>query len=146
MRSSASSPCASWGGRSRPRPRSGLQAPARVSLLRGLRSIQEELGEVEAGEGEGGEGGTGGGPVAELRRKLEEAGLPEEASREAKRELDRIAGMPPSSPQYGMTLTYLEWMASLPWKETEGRAIDSMRARQVLDEDHYDHEKVKDAS
>jgi ATP-dependent Lon protease len=99
-----------------------------------LRSIQKELGEDE--EDDGG--------VAELRRRIEEAGLPEEARREAERELKRLAGLVPASPEHGMLLTYLEWMASLPWSKVGGGTIDIQVARQVLEEDHYDLEKVKD--
>jgi ATP-dependent Lon protease len=99
-----------------------------------LRSIQRELGEEE-------ESGT---EVAELRRRIEEAGLPEEARREADRELSRLAGLPPASPEHGMIVTYLDWMASLPWSKLTGGTIDIARSRQVLDEDHYDLEKIKD--
>jgi ATP-dependent Lon protease len=99
-----------------------------------LRSIQKELGEEE---GSGGE-------AAELRRRIEEAGLPDEAKREAERELGRLANLSPASPEHGMIVTYLEWMASLPWSKLAGGAIDIHRARQVLDEDHFDLEKVKD--
>ncbi|MCI0545855.1 MAG: endopeptidase La [Candidatus Rokubacteria bacterium] len=100
-----------------------------------LRSIQQELGEEE---------GTGTGDVADLRRRIEEAALPDEARREAERELQRLAGIPPSSPEHGMIHTYLEWMASLPWQKLTGGSIDIARARAVLDEDHFDLEKVKD--
>ncbi len=99
-----------------------------------LRSIQKELGEEEGG----------GDQVAELRRRIEEAGLPDEAKREAERELGRLAGLSPASPEHGMIVTYLEWMASLPWTKLAGGTIDIHRARQVLDEDHFDLEKVKD--
>jgi ATP-dependent Lon protease len=99
-----------------------------------LRSIHKELGEEE-GEDDS---------AAELRRKIEEAGLPEEARREAERELKRLEGMTPASAEHGMTLTYLEWLASLPWNKTDGGPIDVRRAREVLDEDHYDLEKIKD--
>jgi ATP-dependent Lon protease len=99
-----------------------------------LRSIQKELGEEEGG----------GDQAAELRRRLEEAGLPEEARREAERELGRLANLSPASPEHGMVVSYLEWMASLPWVKTAGGSIDVRRAREVLDEDHFDLEKVKD--
>jgi ATP-dependent Lon protease len=99
-----------------------------------LRSIQRELGESESTDG-----GT-----AELRRRIEEAALPEEARREAERELSRLASIPPASPEHGMIITYLEWMASLPWNALGGGIIDIRRARQVLDEDHFDLEKIKD--
>ena len=99
-----------------------------------LRSIQRELGD----EGEAGS------DVTALRRRLEEANLPEEARREAERELDRLAGISPASPEHGMIHTYLEWLVSLPWSKEDAGAIDMRRARQVLDEDHFDLEKVKD--
>jgi ATP-dependent Lon protease len=98
-----------------------------------VRSIQRELGDEE-----------GGSEVAELRRRLEEAGLPEEARREAERELARLSNLSPASPEYGMIRTYLDVMTSLPWNRLDGGTIDIHRARQVLDEDHYDLDKVKD--
>ena len=100
-----------------------------------LRSIQRELGDDEGG---------GDSQVAELRRRTEEARLPDEARREAERELNRLAGISPASPEHGMILTYLEWMGSLPWSKLSGGTIDIRRARQVLDEDHFDLEKIKD--
>jgi ATP-dependent Lon protease len=98
-----------------------------------LRSIQRELGE---GEDQA--------EVAELRRRLDEANLPEEARREATRELDRLASLPPVSPEYGIIRTYLDWLLSLPWNRLGGGPIDVRRARQVLDEDHYDLDTIKD--
>src|SRR5919198_1852337 len=98
------------------------------------KTIQKELGE------EGGDDTE----VAELRRRIEEARLPDEARREAERELKRLAGMQPGSPERGMVVTYLEWIASLPWSKTDGGTIDIRRAREVLDEDHYDLDKIKD--
>jgi ATP-dependent Lon protease len=99
-----------------------------------LRSIQRELGEDEGSDSQ----------VAELRRRIDEARPPEEARREAERELGRLAGIPPASPEHGMVVSYLEWIAGLPWTVASGGAIDIQRARQVLDDDHYDLEKVKD--
>jgi ATP-dependent Lon protease len=99
-----------------------------------LRSIQRELGEDREGDEQAGE----------LRRRIEEAGLPDEARREAERELVRLAGLSPSSPEHGMIGTYLEWMASLPWSKVDGGTIDIGRAREVLDQDHFDLEKIKD--
>src|SRR3989449_412272 len=98
------------------------------------KTIQKELGEDGDDDSE----------VTELRRRIEEAGLPDEARREAERELKRLAGMQPGSPERGMVLAYLEWMASLPWSKTDGGTIDIRRAREVLDEDHFDLEKIKD--
>lgn len=114
--------------------RERLSKTQREYILREqLRSIQRELGE----EPEGGD-------TSDLRRRVEEAHLPDEARREAERELGRLATLPAASPEHGMIRTYLEWMASLPWSTLTGGAIDIARARRVLDEDHYDLEKVKD--
>ncbi|HEX5450744.1 MAG TPA: LON peptidase substrate-binding domain-containing protein, partial [Candidatus Limnocylindrales bacterium] len=105
----------------------------REALLREqLRSIQAELGE-----------GAGGGEVADLRRRLEEAKLPDEARREAERELERFAAIPEASPERGMIRSWLEWMADLPWAVTSGGAIEVAKARVILDEDHYDLDEVK---
>jgi ATP-dependent Lon protease len=98
------------------------------------KTIQKELGEDGEDDTE----------VGELRRRIEEAGLPDEPRREAERELKRLAGMQPGSPERGMVVTYLEWIASLPWSKTDGGTIDIRRARAVLDEDHYDLDKIKD--
>ena len=98
------------------------------------KTIQKELGED----------GDDDSDVTELRRRIDEAGLPEEARREAERELKRLAGMQPGSPERGMIVTYLEWLASLPWTTMSGGSIDIRRAREVLDEDHYDLDKIKD--
>jgi ATP-dependent Lon protease len=99
-----------------------------------LRSIQRELGEEDESTSD----------VTALRRRVEEAALPEEARREPERELARLAGLSPASPEHGMIHTYLEWLVSLPWSKEDAGAIDIHRARQVLDEDHFDLEKVKD--
>jgi len=99
-----------------------------------LKSIQRELGEAEGADTQ----------VAELRRRLDEAHLPDEARREAERELTRLASVPQASPEHGIIVSYLEWMASLPWTALGGGAIDIRRARQVLDEDHFDLDKIKD--
>src|SRR5207247_11150227 len=69
---------------------------------------------------------------------------PDEARRAAGREPKRLAGMQPGSPERGMVVSYLEWIASLPWSKTDGGTIDIRRARDVLDEDHYDLDKIKD--
>jgi ATP-dependent Lon protease len=99
-----------------------------------VRSIQRELGDEDGGAGE----------VAELRRRLEEADLPDEARRETERELSRLANLSPASPEHGMIRTYLEWMVSLPWARLDGGIIDIHHARRILDEDHYDLDKIKD--
>ncbi|OGT24785.1 MAG: endopeptidase La, partial [Gammaproteobacteria bacterium RIFCSPHIGHO2_12_38_15] len=98
-----------------------------------VRSIQKELGEDEDSMETG-----------ELKKRLEAAGLSEEAHREAWRELERLSNIPTASPEHGVIVTYLDWLASLPWKKLTGGTIDIVRARQILDEDHYDLEKIKD--
>jgi ATP-dependent Lon protease len=100
-----------------------------------LKSIQRELGEPEGGADT---------QLGDLRRRIEEARLPDEARREAERELARLASVPQASPEHGLIVSYLEWMASLPWSVTGGAAIDVIRARRVLDEDHFDLDKIKD--
>ena len=96
-----------------------------------LHAIQRELGE------EGGE-------VADLRKRLSELRLPEEARREAERELGRLERIPDVSPEHGMIRSYLDWLLSVPWGKTTGGPIDLVKAREILDRDHYDLDKIKD--
>lgn len=99
-----------------------------------LKAIQRELGEGSETEAE----------VTELRQKIEESGMPEEAAKEARRELDRLSKLPPAAAEYGVIKTYLDWLTTLPWsKSTEGE-IDVAKARQILNDEHYDLEKIKD--
>ncbi len=103
-------------------------------LRQQLKAIQEELGEEDEQQAE----------LNELRQRIEEAGLPEEAQKAAERELSRLEKLPPVAAEYGVIRTYLEWLVDLPWsKETEDN-LDISHAREVLDEDHYDLEEVKD--
>ncbi len=99
-----------------------------------LKAIQEELGE------ESDEIAT----VNSLREKIEEAHMPEEALKEAQRELSRLEKLPAMSPEYGVIRSYLDTLVALPWDKSTGKKIDVSYARQVLDEDHYDLEKIKD--
>ncbi len=99
-----------------------------------LKAIQRELGETDETQAE----------VEELREQVENSGMPEEAEREANRELDRLSKIPPASAEYGVIKSYLDWLVSLPWDvSTEGN-VDVVEARKVLDRDHYNMEKVKD--
>jgi ATP-dependent Lon protease len=98
-----------------------------------LKAIQKELGEGDDASRD----------VEELRAKLEAAGMAEAVKTEALRELNRLARMSPSSPEHGMARTWLEWMASLPWAVSSGSHVDVKRAAEILNEDHYDLEKVK---
>ena len=103
-------------------------------LRQQLKAIQEELGEADEQQAE----------INELRERLEQAGLPEEAQKAAERELSRLEKLPPVAAEYGVIRTYLEWLVDLPWsKETEDN-LDIGHAREVLDEDHYDLDEVKD--
>ncbi|HEU5422332.1 MAG TPA: endopeptidase La [Nitrolancea sp.] len=99
-----------------------------------LKAIQKELGETNEQEAE----------ATELRAKIDEAGMPEEAEREARRELERLSKLPPAAAEYGMIRTYLDWMVSLPWNHSTEGVIDIAHTRQVLDEDHYDLEQLKE--
>ena len=114
---------------------SEMEASQREYFLRQqLKAIQEELGEGDADQAE----------LTELRRQLDEAGLPEEADRQARRELDRLSRLPSAAAEYGVIRTYLDWLVSLPWNVATEDNLDLRRARRVLDEDHYDLEKVKE--
>ena len=98
------------------------------------KDIERELKDLS---GEGVETG-------ELRRRLEEADLPDEARKEAERELARLARMPAGHPEYGVAEDYLDWLLALPWHESTEAVTDLGRAREVLDRDHYDRAEVKD--
>jgi ATP-dependent Lon protease len=114
---------------------SEMESSQREYFLRQqLKAIQEELGEGDEQQAE----------VAELRAQIEEAHLPEEADKQARRELDRLTKLPPAAAEYGVIRTYLEWILSLPWNKTTEDDLDLQHARRVLDEDHYDLEKIKD--
>jgi ATP-dependent Lon protease len=103
-------------------------------LRQQLKAIRKELGESEEGQSE----------VDEYVEKLEEADLPEEARKEAERELKRLASMSPQSAEYSVIKTYLDWLLDIPWKETSEDQTDIERARAVLDEDHYGLDDVKE--
>jgi len=99
-----------------------------------LKAIQKELGEGDDGSKD----------IEELRKKIEEAGMPEDTKKEALKELGRLSRMNAMSPEHSMTRNYVEWLAALPWAKSSGGEIDVLKARDVLDEDHYDLKKVKD--
>jgi len=103
-------------------------------LRQQLKAIQDELGEGDEQQAE----------IAELRTRLEEANLPEEPAAAARRELDRLAKLPPAAAEYGVIRTYLEWLISVPWTEATEDDLDLGTARAILDEDHYDLDKVKE--
>ncbi len=100
-----------------------------------MKAIQRELGEDGDAQGE---------DLVDLRRKIEEAGMPDEARMEAERELKRLERIPAISPEYSTSRTYLEWLSELPWSVSTDDKLDIGRAREILDEDHYGLEKIKD--
>jgi ATP-dependent Lon protease len=103
-------------------------------LRQQLKAIQEELGD---GENENPE-------IAELWERIKQANPPVEVLTEAERELERLAGMHPSSAEYSIVRTYLDWLAILPWSKSSRDKLDLRRARKVLDSDHFDLEKIKE--
>ncbi len=116
------------------RTRETMEGRQREFLLREqLKTIRKELGEDEDASPE----------LEDLKRALEEAALPEEVDRQARRELRRLERMPDGSPETGMIRTYLEWLTELPWQIKSDPPIDIAEARRVLDEDHYALDKIK---
>ena len=102
-------------------------------LRQQLKAIKEELGELD----------DGGGDLDEFGEKITKAKMPEEAEKVAKKQLDRLKGMQPSSAEYTVTRTYLEWLVELPWSISTDDHIELKEVRQCLDDDHYDLDKVK---
>jgi len=98
-----------------------------------LKAIKKELGELDEHSTE----------IKELREKIKKAKMPPEALAAAEKELDRLAKIPPASAEYTVSRTYLDWLVELPWSETTGDNLDIDNAQKILDEDHYDLEKVK---
>jgi len=103
-------------------------------LRQQMKAIQEELGEGDPEQAE----------MAELRERIEALALPEEVEKAATRELSRLERLPAAAAEYGVIRTYLDWIATLPWAVTTEDNLDLERAREVLDADHYDLEKVKE--
>jgi ATP-dependent Lon protease len=112
-----------------------LQKNQREYYLREqMKAIQKELGEGDDQQREQGE----------LRDKVEAAGMPEDAKKEALRELDRLSKMSPAAAEYTVTRTYIDWLIALPWNKRTEVEIDLFKAKEVLDNDHYDLEKIKE--
>src|SRR5271156_5268555 len=99
-----------------------------------MKAIQKELGEQDEGARD----------TEELRQKIESAGMPDEVKKEALKELGRLSRMSPMAADYSVTRNYIEWLAVLPWAKTSGGDVDIIKAKEVLDTDHYDLKKVKD--
>ena len=98
-----------------------------------MKAIQKELGEQDETTRD----------AEELRQKIEAAGMPDDVKKEALKELGRLARMSPMAADYGLTRNYIEWLAILPWQKSSGVEIDITKAKEILDSDHYDLEKVK---
>jgi ATP-dependent Lon protease len=103
-------------------------------LRQQLKAIQKELGESDARQNE----------IEMLRKRIENAALPDEARKAAEAELDRLAIIPPESAEHTVVRTYVEWLADLPWSNSTEDNLDTRHARVILDEDHFDLEKIKD--
>ncbi len=98
-----------------------------------LKAIQRELGEDE-----------GGSEAKELRDRIEESGMPDAVKEKALKEVERLAKIPQASPEQGVIRTYVDWLVSVPWKESGVEDWDLKEAKRILDEDHYGLDKVKD--
>jgi len=99
-----------------------------------LKAIQKELGEQDESQRD----------TEELREKIEAAGMPEDVKKEALKELSRLSRMSPMAADYSLTRNYIEWLAVLPWTTSSGSKVDIGKAKDILDEDHYELKKVKD--
>jgi len=99
-----------------------------------MKAIQKELGEQDEGARD----------TEELKQKIESAGMPDDVKKEALKELGRLARMSPMAADYSVTRNYIEWLAILPWAKTSGGEIEILKAKEILDADHYDLQKVKD--
>jgi ATP-dependent Lon protease len=99
-----------------------------------LKAIQKELGEQDEGQRE----------TDELRHKIDAAGMPDDVKKEALKELARLSRMSPMAADYSLTRNYIEWLALLPWAKSSGSKVDIGKAKEILDEDHYELKKVKD--
>lgn len=105
-----------------------------ILLREQMRQIQKQLGEEDQSSSE---------ELKELAEAIDKAGMPQEALDQARKELKRLQRMPDASGEYSMIRTWLDWMVQLPWSKLDTEAIDIVKARKVLDEDHYGLEKIK---
>jgi ATP-dependent Lon protease len=110
------------------------QSQREYYLREQMKAIQKELGEQDETSRD----------VEELRQKIEAVGMPDEVKKEALKELGRLARISPMAADYSVTRNYIEWLAVLPWKKSSGTEVDIVKAREILDADHYDLQKVKD--
>src|SRR5881398_2792846 len=110
------------------------QSQREYYLREQMKAIQKELGEQDEGQRD----------TEELRQKIEAAGMPDDVKKEALKELGRLSRMSPMAADYSVTCNYIEWLAVLPWAKTSGVEVDIPKAKEILDTDHYDLQKVKD--
>src|SRR3954466_2107261 len=110
------------------------QSQREYYLREQMKAIQKELGEQDEGQRD----------TEDLRQKIESAGMPDDVKKEALKELGRLARMSPMAADYSVTRNYIEWLAILPWAKTSGGEIEIPKAKEILDTDHYDLQKVKD--
>lgn len=99
-----------------------------------MKAIQHELGEKDEQTAD----------VEEFRKKIDESGMPEESEKQARRELDRLSRLPTAAAEYGVIRTYLDWLTGLPWQKNTPDNLDIQHARQILDQDHYGLQDVKE--
>jgi ATP-dependent Lon protease len=99
-----------------------------------LKAIQKELGDQDDTQKD----------IADLKEKIETAGMPEEVKKDALKELGRLSRMNPAAADYSLTRNYVEWLAVLPWSKTSSGEVDILKAKEILDQDHYGLKKVKD--
>jgi len=99
-----------------------------------MKAIQRELGEKDEQSEE----------TEDFRKKIEDAKMPEEALKQAKRELDRLSRLPSAAAEYGVIRTYLDWLTTLPWSKSTDDNLEIAHAREILNKDHYGLEDVKD--
>jgi ATP-dependent Lon protease len=110
------------------------QSQREYYLREQMKAIQKELGEQDETQRD----------TEDLRKKIEAAGMPEDVKKEALKELTRLGRMSPMAADYSVTRNYIEWLAVLPWSKSSGTDVDIAKAKEILDEDHYDLQKVKD--
>jgi ATP-dependent Lon protease len=99
-----------------------------------LKAIQKELGDQDDTQKD----------IAELKEKIENAGMPEDVKKDSLKELGRLSRMNPAAADYSLTRNYVEWLAVLPWGKTSAGEVDILKAKEILDADHYGLKKVKD--
>jgi ATP-dependent Lon protease len=99
-----------------------------------LKAIQKELGEVDEGQRD----------IEDLKKKIEEAGMPDDVKKEAMKELTRLSRMSPMASDSSLVRSYVEWLAALPWARSSGTKVDLAKAHEILNDDHYGLKKVKD--